>query len=329
MHSVLSAVRAVRGARAAASACLAAAVVLLAGPAPAARADTADWSLTPSAGGGTRPAEDGRPYFYAEGSPGAVLEDKVAVTNPSAKPRTIRLRGADPDDTGTGARPAKGRSTDTGSWITFAKREVKVPPRTRAEVPFTVTVPAGAVPGDHPGVIVGSDGGRDAAVRLHLRVSGPTLSAVTVERVEVGGKRISYDLVNRGNTVLRPRLAVHAEGLFGTVLDRAPRTLPVELVPGRRVTLTEPWRDAPALDSVDVKLSVTAAGGARDTATASARFVPWGAVAGGGVLLLGAAGGAAHVVRRRRRGRPPVEQEPEETRELAAVGTATGTGEQL
>ncbi|MGW6269324.1 hypothetical protein [Streptomyces sp. NPDC055060] len=250
--------------------------------------DPGAWSVAPSAGGGTRPAKDGRPYFYVEGTPGSVLEDTLTVTNPGSEPRTVKLSGADADNTRGGAFALeRGRPKDTGSWIRFAEREVKVPPRTRAEVPFSVSVPESAVPGDHPGAIVAREGGRDAGVRVHLRVSGPTLSALTVEGVRTGGGRIAYDVVNRGNTVLTPRLAVHAEGLFGPLLDRGPRTLPVELLPGRRVTLTEPWKDAPALDSVQVTLTVTAAGGAHGEATAKARFVPWGAVAGAGAGLLG------------------------------------------
>ncbi|MEV8018211.1 hypothetical protein AB0O76_18115 [Streptomyces sp. NPDC086554] len=284
------------------------------------------WSVAPSAGGGTRPAKDGRPYFYVEGTPGSVLEDTVTVTNPGSKPRTIELTGADADNTRGGAFSLdRGRPTDTGSWITFAQRKVKVPPRTRAEVPFSVRVPEGAIPGDHPGAIVARGGGRDAGVRVHLRVSGPTLSALTVEHVKVEGERISYDVVNRGNTVLAPKLAVHAEGVFGTLLDRPARPLPIELLPGRRVTLTEPWKDAPSLDSAEVTLKVTASGGARDTARTSARFVPWGAVAGIGVGLVSLAGAGFWYVRRRRG--VPDDPPPDEIeqggreRELTSAGT--------
>ncbi|MFE0137769.1 WxL protein peptidoglycan domain-containing protein [Streptomyces sp. NPDC059037] len=290
------------------------------------------WSVAPSAGGGTRPAKDGRPYFYVEGTPGSVLEDTVTVTNPGSKPRTIELTGADADNTRGGAFSlGRGKPTDTGSWITFARREVKVPPRTRAEVPFSVSVPEDAIPGDHPGAIVARGGGRDAGVRVHLRVSGPTLSALTVEKVKAEGSRITYDIVNRGNTVLTPKLAVRADGLFGTLLDRPARPLPIELLPGRRVTLTEPWQDAPSLDSADVTLTVTAAGDARDEASASVRFVPWGWVAGVGAALLGLAGAAFWFVRRRRGpvGEPPPDELEQSSAERELTSAGTGRGEQL
>ncbi|MFM9371588.1 WxL protein peptidoglycan domain-containing protein [Streptomyces sp. Da 82-17] len=277
-----------------------------------------DWSLAPAGG------QDGRPYFYLEGAPGAVLEDTVTVTNPGDRARTVRLRGADArnDADGSFAIEADGKSRDGGAWIRLAEQKVTVPPRTRAEVPFTVTVPDGAVPGDHPAAIVASGAGRTSGVRLHLRVGGPTLSALTVERVRLAddGRRITYDLVNRGNTVLAPKLAVRADGLFGEALDRAPRGLPVELLPGRRVTLSEPWPDAPALDSVDVRLTATAQGGARDTAVASATFVPWGAMAGlAGALTALAAG--ARWLRGRRDREPDKAEPPQNDRELTGAAT--------
>ncbi|MEU8982392.1 hypothetical protein ACFWOX_31515 [Streptomyces sp. NPDC058467] len=293
-------------------------VLSLSAPAPTALADDG-WSVVPSTGttdtaATAADAAGGRPYVYAEGAPGTVLQDTVSVRNPGARPLTVLLRGADADNTSAGGFTVRKKATDTGAWVGFARttdgrrvavREVSVrlPAHTRAEVPFTLSVPAGAAPGDHPGAIVVSGGGRSAAVRVQLRVSGPTLSALTVEHVAVRAGRISYELVNRGTTVLTPSLAVHADGVFGTLLDRAPRTLPVELLPGRRVRLGEPWPDTPALDAVDVRLTVTAARGARDTATGSARFVPWGAVAGAGGGLAAVLGAWLAVRRHRRRGR--------------------------
>ncbi|MFE2424169.1 hypothetical protein [Streptomyces hokutonensis] len=252
--------------------CLSLLAVLTAAP----TATAADgWSLAPAGGG--------RPACYAEGEPGTTLQDTVSVTNPTSRPVTVRLRG-------------------TGVPITFAATAVRVPARTRADIPFTVNVPATAAPGDRTGTIAARDrDGREATVRLQLHVKGPELSALTVEHLAVRGDRITYDLVNRGTTPLTPSLAVHATGVLGTHLDRAPRTLPVRLPPGRRLKLTEPWHH-PALDAVDLRLTVTAPGGAHDTAETSARFVPWGAAAGTAGAAL-TAGGALFLVRRGRRRR--------------------------
>lgn len=240
--------------------------------APPARAQSGGWSLAPLGGG--------RPAFYAEGAPGAVLQDTVAVTNRGRTPLTVRLRG-------------------TGVPATLARAALTVPARTRAEVPFTVTVPRGAAPGERSGAIVARDAhGRTATVPLRLRVGGPALAALTVEHLAVHADRITYELVNRGTTVLVPTLAVRADGLLGPVLDRAPRTLPVRLAPGARRAFSEPWPGRPALDEVRVRLTVTAPGGAHDTASTSATYVPWGAVAG----TAGGVAAAMAVLRRRRRG---------------------------
>ncbi|MGW5282591.1 hypothetical protein ACWERI_24500 [Streptomyces collinus] len=250
-------------------------LLLLLASAPAARAAAAGWSVAP--------AGAGRPSFYAEGTPGTVLTDTVSVTDTGRGPLTVRLRAA-------------------GVRIAFARTTVRVPARTRAEVPFTLTVPADAAPGDRAGTITARDtAGRTATVAVRLRVGGPALSALTVEHVAVRGGRITYQLVNRGTTVLVPRLAVHADGVLGPVLDRPARTLPLRLPPGTRRTLGEPWPGRPALDAVDLRLTVTAAGGAHDSAHTSARFVPWGPVSG--VLGAAAAAAAPPAVRRHRRRR--------------------------
>lgn len=93
------------------------AVLLSAAAAPVAAADDG-WSLAPSAS-----APGGRPYVYAEGAPGTVLQDSVSVLNPGARPVTVRLRGADADNTADGDLTvrAAGKSTDTGAWIAFAE----------------------------------------------------------------------------------------------------------------------------------------------------------------------------------------------------------------
>ncbi|MFB7010143.1 MULTISPECIES: hypothetical protein [unclassified Streptomyces] len=265
----------------------------------------AAWTARPAVSGSG--ADDGRPYFYLEGPPGTVLQDRLSVTNPGRAPVTVRLSGADAynaEDGGFSVRRGTG-STGTGAWLRTAAAEVTVPARTRADVPFSVTVPTGATPGDHPGAIVVRGGGRSVGLRVQLRVGGPTLAALTVEDVSVSGRTIHYTLVNRGNTVLVPRITVGAEGAFGTLLRREARTLPVELLPGQRVRLAEPWRDAPALDSTTVRLRVTAAGGAHGEATARAVFVPWLPVTGGALLILAAVAAGAYAYRlRRSRGRP-------------------------
>ncbi|MEW1615529.1 MULTISPECIES: hypothetical protein [unclassified Streptomyces] len=263
----------------------------------------AGWTARPAGGGST--GRDARPYVYLEGTPATVLQDRLSVTNPARAPLTVRLRGDGP----------------AGPWVRFAAASVTVPARTRADVPFALTVPGDAVPGGLAGEIVAAGGGEERRVPVRVRVGGPTLAALTVEDVEVSARTIRYALVNRGNAVLRPRLAVRADGMFGTLLDRPARPLPLELAPGRRVELTEPWPDAPALDSVTVRLRVTADGGARGEAAASTAYVPVVPVAGAGLLVLGVL--AVLGVRRHRRRRD--RRGPRTTGPDGATATARDT----
>ncbi|ALO08849.1 hypothetical protein AQF52_3255 [Streptomyces venezuelae] len=253
---------------------LAAAAALLGAVAAAPPAAQA-WTAAPAAG---------RPYAYLEGPAGSVLQDSLSVTNPGARPLTVRLAGE-------------------GAPVAFAARTVTVPARTRADVPFAVTVTAGTPPGDHRGTVRATAAGRELSVELLLRVSGPRLAALTVEdvRVDEATGALRYTLVNRGTTVLAPTLAVRAEGLLGTVLDRPERALPLTLRPGERATRTEPWPDPPALDSVTVRLTAGAPGAPPATARTEAAFVELPALAGAAGLLLAAAGGGGWAVRRRGR----------------------------
>ncbi|MGW7193184.1 COG1470 family protein, partial [Streptomyces sp. NPDC054838] len=276
------------------------------------------WTAEPAAG---RAGAAVRPYFYLAGAPGAVLEDGLALVNPTDREHTVTLRGADayntadgafavrpPERPGPGAGPATGPGTGPGSWISFGRgATVRLPARTRAVVPFTVTLPPASAPGDHPAAIVAAEAGHETGVRVHLRVSGPAVAALTVEDVAVRGRGgaavIAYTLVNRGNVALAPTLAVRADGGFGKAPGRAPHALPVELLPGQRVGLTEPWPGAPAFDRVHLTLTVAAPGAPRATATASAWCVPaslagW---AGPGLLALGATTAAALLLVRTRR----------------------------
>ncbi|MFG2841487.1 hypothetical protein ACGFZH_25530 [Streptomyces zaomyceticus] len=259
--------------RAAARSGLAAAATALLGAVAAAPPGAQAWTAAPAAG---------RPYAYLEGPAGSVLQDTLSLTNPGARPLTVRLSGQ-------------------GAPVTFAARSVTVPARTRADVPFAVTVTADTPPGEHRGTVRATAADREVRVDLRLRVSGPRLAALTVEdvRVDTTTGDLRYTLVNRGTTVLAPRLAVRADGVLGTVLDRPVRPLALTLRPGERATRTEPWPDPPALDAVTVRLTATAPGAAPATARAEASFASGPALTGAAGLLLAAAGGGTYAVRRR------------------------------
>jgi hypothetical protein len=201
--------------------------------------------------------ESGREYVYLEGSPGMVLEDRLSLTNPGAEALTVEMK----------APPAP------APWIALAAGEVTIPARTRAEIPFTVTVPADTPPGERTATITASAEGRTQPIRVHLRVSGPKVPALTVEDVSFSGGLVHYTVVNRGNTPLSPRVSLRADGLFGAPVTRRSHEVR-QLPPAQRVELTERW-DPPALDRVELRLDVTAAGGVHSQATVTKTFLPW------------------------------------------------------
>lgn len=330
-------------------------------PRTAPQADNGRWSVFPAPAAGKKdksPTAQERSFFTLEGAPGTVLKDKVSVSNLSAGPMTFTLYGADayntPRDGGFAVRGTDEKMTGLGAWVTLARSTIRIPARTRADIPFTITIPQGATPGDHPGAIVALDTQVDKAkgdvavgvrravgARVYLKVSGPTLPSLSVEHIAVSHGQplipgtgdstatIRYTLVNRGNVTLTPRVAFTAKGLFGrTLLDRAARTLPLELLPGQSVELTEKWTGAPQLDRVTFRVHATSPrGNLSESGSATFVAVAWLPL---GVVLLLLAGLGWWLTRRTRRirrdrraghgGRPaPPAAGAEETATLAAV----------
>ncbi|WP_198655335.1 WxL protein peptidoglycan domain-containing protein [Streptomyces geranii] len=290
-------------------------------PVPARAADNGSWSVFPTAS-----AVAQRPYFYLSADPGTAVEDKVTVANKTDQPLTFRLYAADAYNTardgGFAVRTLDEKQRGVGAWARPAKSRVTVPPRKSVTVPFTLRVPEGAEPGDHVGALVAlderiaaGDGSlalgvrRAVGARIYLRVSGPAVSAIAVENVRIthdqplvpglgdSSATISYTLHNTGNVTLDPRVELRAQGLFGrTLLSRDLTGLPSELLPGQRVSLTEPWHGAPQLDWGDVTLTATAKD-TRESASVSFFALPWLMA-----VLLGvfAAVGTALLIRARR-----------------------------
>jgi hypothetical protein len=108
-----------------------------------------------------RGAPDGRAAFTYKLDPGAELPDYVGISNYSDQPITLDLYASDALTTPTGGfdlLPAAQKPTDVGTWVVFEERyrRLLIPSRSRVDVPFRITVPRNATPGDHAGGIVTS-----------------------------------------------------------------------------------------------------------------------------------------------------------------------------
>ncbi|MBO1336949.1 DUF916 domain-containing protein [Streptomyces sp. VRA16 Mangrove soil] len=298
-------------------------------PAVAHAADNGRWSVYPYA-----TQLGSRPYFVLTADPGTTVRDRVVVANKAAEPVTFRLYAADayntPRDGGFAVRDRTEQQRGVGRWVRLPRTKVKVPAHGSVTVPFSLRVPPGAEPGDHPGALVAldervADAGGDGAVavgvrravgaRVYLRVGGPTLPAVSVEDLRIEQNRpvvpglgastavVSYTLRNRGNVTLDPVVSLRAEGLFGrTLLSRTLDRVPSELLPGQKVRLTERWSGAPQFDWGDVTVTASAQR-TRESGRVGFVAVPWVVLA---VVFVGGVGvGVVARVRvraRRRRG---------------------------
>ncbi|MER5705031.1 DUF916 domain-containing protein [Micromonospora sp. NPDC002296] len=234
-----------------------------AGPAsPAPGPAATRWAVQPSGPKGPT----GRNYFVYDLAPGSTLTDHVGVSNLSNRPLTFQVYGTDAYTTADGAfalLPADRAATDVGSWISFERRSWTVPPGKRADLPFRLSVPANATPGDHAGGVIAAiaqarttaDGqqvrvDQRLAARVYLRVAGEVRPAATIESVRVsydnpvnpaggGDAVVSYRLRNTGNVRLGGTGTVTLDGPLGWRLARtAPVDLP-ELLPGAVFTVTE------------------------------------------------------------------------------------------
>ncbi|MFE2614684.1 WxL protein peptidoglycan domain-containing protein [Micromonospora chalcea] len=291
-------------------------------PAPSADPGVVRWAVQPSGSGGPT----GRNYFTYDLAPGDSVTDHVGVTNLGDRPLTFAVYGTDAYTTTDGAfalLPSDRAATDVGAWIGVDRRSWTVQPGKRADIPFRLTVPRNATPGDHTGGVIAAvaqdgvtaDGQRvrldqRIAARVYLRVAGEVRPAVTVESVRVdydtplnpigrANLTVTYRIRNSGNVRVGGTGAVVVDGPAGWTLSRtSPVDLP-ELLPGAEFTVTERVTGVPP--ALRLTATVDLAPTTVDTAlppvqrTASVWALPW--------LLLAALAvtGAGLYLRRRRR----------------------------
>lgn len=287
-------------------------------PTPSA-APVVTWGVAPS----SRTGPDGRAAFTYKLDPDAELTDYAGISNYSGQPITVDVYASDAFTTPSGGfdlLPAAQRPTDVGSWVAFEPRyrRLVIPSKSRVDVPFRLTVPRNATPGDHAGGIVasiaepGADAGgnrvrvdRRVGARVYLRVTGALAPAFTVERLDArydgslnpfsgGTATATYRVRNTGNVRLtaRPRVAVAGPfGLARRTVDAPP--LP-EILPGGEYTATVPVRGVAPLVRLDVDIELAPASTATGRATVWAW--PWPQA-----LLLSILAGAAWLFLYRRR----------------------------
>lgn len=218
-------------------------------------ASTVTWMVRPSDGAG----EDGRSWIELELDPGQTVEEHLLVRNLSARDITFRLSAADGYFTETGRfnmLTSDKPSVDAGTWIRI-QDTVDVPSGGDAIVPFTVTVPDNATPGDHPaGVAAAIRSGEDEQIGVESRVGFRVMTRVTGDLApsaeariggayrgswnpfEPGAIEAQYSFTNTGNTRLSLTPDVAVTALFGLVRFSMPGEPIAEMAPGESRTGT-------------------------------------------------------------------------------------------
>jgi Bacterial protein of unknown function (DUF916) len=185
-------------------------------------------------------------YFVLDTSAGAVIADRIRVTNVGNLTGTVKLYPVDAttgQTSGTVYKNASAPRRDAGSWIALAQSTLTLAPHESRVVSFRVTVPAGASPGDHVAGIVADnqtltqrpDGGAIRIKIKHLtvsavvvRVAGPASAGLSVGRATAtGGHGFQYlhiALANTGGVMIKPAGMLLIERGGKTVL-RKPLTL--------------------------------------------------------------------------------------------------------
>ncbi|HEX6237764.1 MAG TPA: DUF916 domain-containing protein [Acidimicrobiales bacterium] len=260
------------------------------------------WSIQPSGPEG----QSERTHFVYTLPPGGRLVDAVAVTNVDPEPLTLTVYPADAYNTSQdGAfalRLPEEPKIGVASWIRLGVQEYTIPPETSVQIPFELTVPEDAEPGDHAGALLAANvdpeeaGGseefdvrlrRRVGARIYVRVEGPVEPALSLTDLAVddheavvpyitgrGGTDVRFTVTNDGNVRLTPTARVELVGPFGAVVGKAEeQTLP-ELLPGGSVEREAEIDGLPPLGKLSVRVVVTS----DETETRASRTVwaiPW------------------------------------------------------
>ncbi|MET0353372.1 MAG: hypothetical protein ABW038_05400, partial [Plantibacter flavus] len=262
------------------------------------------WSVSPADDEGP----DGRAWVERDLDPGDTITEHLALRNLGDARATFRLSAADAYFTETGRfnmLQAGEPSVDAGTWIAL-QPEIAVEAGATAVVPFTITVPDDATPGDHAAGVAASvlssgttaDGTRvgvesRVGFRVMSRVSGEIAPALGIGDLtadyrggwnpfEPGALSVSYAAENTGNIQL-------------SVMEKLgdAETARGELLPGeRRAIEVEPvaqWPFGPV--TVEVELDASASPGAEGLAPTTASVVVWAVpwsqlVLAAGIVLL-------------------------------------------
>jgi hypothetical protein len=186
-------------------------------------------------------------YFIFDAQPGATVQNQVRVGNTGAAAGTVKLYAVDAttgQNSGTSFQSNQDPRQDTGSWTTLDEAALTLQPGETRDVPFSVTIPSNARPGQHVGGIVAentaltkptSPGALQVSVQnLSIVAVQVNLPGTVVEQVDAtaiaatgsaGSQALVLNLKNSGTTLIKPVGTLVVTDAKGAQLQNLPLKL--------------------------------------------------------------------------------------------------------
>ena len=179
-------------------------------------------------------------YFVYDAKPGTTITGKIAVSNNGNREGVVKLFATDAttgQTSGTVYKTSGEKPRDVGVWVTLPATTLRLGPKERRVVPFTIHVPAGAAPGEHVGGIVAETAQQStgthskgktnvqitvrnlAIVAVQVNVPGPKVAKLTIGAVTAGGRKgyqqVFVRIANTGNVMAKPSVALSVSDAKG------------------------------------------------------------------------------------------------------------------
>ncbi len=252
---------------------------------------------------------------------GNVLVDAVEIFNLADAPTLFDVYVVDMVPLADGSLSPAARASSVegaGAWFDVSVDTVEVPPRSTAEVDFTVAVPDGTPPGDYTAAVIvepheASTGG---TISIRTRLGFPAQITVLAEinlgvtlgsvstRTTDDGIEIAMPISNTGDVTFSSAGIAELEGWSGDGITLQMSPEGAFIAPGEQMQMTALWEDPPLIGRYGVTVTVDAVVGDRQpvqfvSSTTTFWLVPWSVI----TILVVAAAIAAWVVRATRRSR--------------------------
>ncbi len=181
-----------------------------------------------------------RSYFILDGKPDTTVQNGIRIKNTGTEPGTVTLYAVDAttgQNSGLVYNAQDVPSHDVGSWLHLAQQQLTIASGQSKDVPFQVSIPKGARPGQHIGGIVAKsvvqastqkstfhvDVQSLSIVAVQLNVAGPQADRLEMTGIQASGangyQNLLINLSNTGTTLLKPHGTLQVLDAQGNMLQ--------------------------------------------------------------------------------------------------------------